>query len=143
MQMQNVEKQVNQGHEPGPTLPCVPPITSKLVLATVGFTRLGDPDTDHGMKNQRRKNQRPLDQREQFSRAVDEEYCSLECLSPVEQARVGREMHCHVQAERNDTQQRMDPPNEKLMADKKAGFGGRFRAHLWMLKGYESVSIQP
>ena len=74
---------------------------------------------------------------------MDEEHRPLERFGPVEQTRVGCEMHHHVQAQRNDTQQGMDPPDEKLMAEKKVGFGGRLRAHLRVLTGYESTTMQP
>jgi len=141
--MQNVKKEINQSDESRPTLPCVATIASKLVLAAIGSPRSGDPNPDDGVENQRRKNQAPLDQRKQFSGAVDQKDRPLESLCPIQQAGVRRKVYCHVQTERNDAQQGMDSPNDKLMAEKKVGFGVRLRAHLWVLTGYESTTMQP
>ena len=66
MQMQNMEKEINQSDESRPTLPCVATIASKLVLATVRSPRSCNPDADDGVENKRRENQAPLDQRKQF-----------------------------------------------------------------------------
>ena len=143
MQMQDVKKQINQSDESSPPLPGVTFIASKLVLAAVGFPRLGDPDTDHSMKNQGRENQPPLDQRQQFPRTVNQKHCPLKCLSSVEQTRVGREVHGHVQPQRHNAQQGMDSPYEKLMANKKIVLGSRLRAHLRVLTGYESTTMHP
>ena len=143
VQVQNVKEQVNQRNEPRPTLPGITLVTAKLVLTTVRLPRLGDPNPDDGVENQRRKNQAPLDQRKQFSGAVDQKDRPLESLCPIQQAGVRRKVYCHVQTERNDAQQGMDSPNDKLMAEKKVGFGVRLRAHLWVLTGYESTTMQP
>ena len=51
------------------------------------------------MEDQRRENQPPLDERQQFARAVDQEHRPLKGLGPVEQTGVGRQVHCHVQTQ--------------------------------------------
>ena len=71
------------------------------------------------MKYKRQEYRSPLDQWQQFPGAVNEKYSPLERFGTVEQTRIGREVNRHVQAERNNAQQGVNSPNEKLMAKKK------------------------
>lgn len=102
VQVQDVKKQIDQSNDARPPLPAVAAIAAELVLATVGFPRFGNPDPNHRVKNQRREDQAPLNQRKQFPRAVNEENSTLECCCAVEQAGIGHKVYRHVQTERND-----------------------------------------
>ena len=135
VQVQNVEKEVNQSNESCPPLPRVPPVATELVLTAVGSPGSRNPNANHGVKDERQEYRSPLDQWQQFSGAVNEKYSPLERFGTVEQTRIGREVNRHVQAERNNAQQGVNSPDEKLMAKKKTCLGSRLRAHLRVLTG--------
>lgn len=102
MQVEHVGHQIRKGDHACPTLPNVTFIPSRLVMTQVALARSPNPDTDDRVKQQRRENEAPLDQRQELAETVDHEHRPLERFRSVQEAGIGRQVNDHVGAKRHD-----------------------------------------
>ena len=85
---------------------------------------LSDPNPHNRVKNDRAKNERPLDQG-QHRKGVDIENVVLKRRCTGDQARVDQQVDAHVGTDRNQTAERMQSADQKLMSEeKRTGNGG-------------------
>jgi len=115
MQVENVGENKQDRDVTRDSLPDISPIACKSVLLVIRVSTLGDPDSSHRVEDDRSKNKSPLDQRQKRD-GMDRKNVILEGRCTRHQARICQQVNTHVSADRYETTEGMQSPDQELVS---------------------------